>query len=335
MKAALENPDLWQPWCVCAATMTEIRNICHLGGPKIDWDLPTDPSENEKSYQVVNSVAVIPVEGVLTKGLSFFSFLFGGSSMKQIGIAFQEALEDEDVKTILLYIDSPGGTVDGTEELTKAIFQARGKKPIVAYSDGLMASGAYWIASAADKIYISGDTVMVGSIGVVATHIDQSKRDEMFGEKWTEITAGKYKRIVSGHRPPTDEGVAYLQRQVDYLYSTFVNTVARNRGVNENTAVKMAEGRIFIGRQAVTIGLVDDVVTFSNLINVSELSTEAFQPAASLSAFEGELVRLVKNGCRFEKAFRIASSLHPRGQGDYFRKINQGGHDPLAYLETK
>jgi signal peptide peptidase SppA len=262
-------------WAICPEKMAEIRNIyqAHMRGPKIDWkdmEARVGISMTEKppeQYQNMNGVAVIPVKGVLTKRMSFFSFLFGGSSMKQIGLAFQAALDDTAVKSILLDIDSPGGTVDGTEELAEQIFQARGQKPISAFTDGMMASGAYWIGSAADKLYISGDTVMVGSVGVVATHIDQSKADEQMGEKWTDITAGKYKRIASAHAPLSEDGRAYIQESVDYLYSNFINTVARNRGVSEESALSMANGKIFIGKQAVEAGLVDGVEAFSDLVN--------------------------------------------------------------------
>ena len=271
---------LTSPWSIRPEKLAEIRNIyrVHLRGPKIDWKdmearvgLALSGGAQEVQYQVMNGVAVIPVKGILTKGLSFFSFLFGGISMKQIGITFQQALDDSEVKSILLDIDSPGGTVDGTEELAQAIFEARGQKPIIAYSDGIIASGAYWIASAADEIYISGDTIMVGSIGVVATHVDQSKADEMMGDKYTEITAGRYKRIDSGHLPLTAEGAAYIQGQVDYFYSVFVDTIARNRGVDQEAALAMADGKIFIGKQAMEAGLVDGVEAFSDLINSAEV----------------------------------------------------------------
>lgn len=266
------------PWCIRPEKMAEIRNLyqAHMRGPKIDWQgmearigLPISGKPDEPElYQLMNGVAVIPVKGVLTKGMSFFSFLFGGASMKQIGIALQAAIDDPLAKSILLDIDSPGGTVDGTEELAQAIYDARGQgKKIIAYTDGTLASGAYWIASAADEIYISGDTVMVGSVGVVATHVDQSKADEAYGEKWTEITAGKYKRIASAHAPLSDAGASYIQDQVDYLYANFVETVARNRGVSQEEALAMAEGKIFIGKQAIEVGLVDGVEAFSDLIN--------------------------------------------------------------------
>jgi signal peptide peptidase SppA len=265
---------LFSPWAIGPNKLTEIIGIyrAHLHGEKIDWkamEARVGLSFGDKKpepYQVMGSTAVIPVKGVLTKGMSFFSFLFGGSSMRYIGDAVKAAADDSQVKTILLDIDSPGGTVDGTAELAEIVFAARSKKGVIAYTDGMIASAAYWIASAADKIFISGDTVEVGSIGVVATHIDQSRWDEMMGDKYTEITAGRYKRIESAHKPLSKEGAAYIQDQVDYIYSAFVDTVARNRGISTDAALAMADGKIFIGKQAIEVGLVDGVSTFDDLI---------------------------------------------------------------------
>ena len=98
-------------------------------------------------------------------------------------------MADPAVKAIVLSIDSPGGTVDGTDNLANAIFAARGKKPIVALGDGTLASAAYWIASGADQIFASDNSAKIGSIGVVATHEDYSRAEENAGVKVTEITA--------------------------------------------------------------------------------------------------------------------------------------------------
>ena len=310
---------LTSPWSISPEKMAEIRNIyrAHLRGPKIDWKdmqasvaLILGEDKPEEQYQVMNGIAVIPVKGVLTKGLSFFSFLFGGSSMKEIGMAFDAALNDPAVKAILLDVDSPGGTVDGTEELAQAIYDARGKgKPIWAYTDGMMASGAYWIASAADRIYISGDTVDVGSIGVVATHIDQSKADEAFGEKWTEITAGKYKRIASGHSPLTEEGAAYIQDQVDYIYSKFVDTVARNRDVNHESALAMADGKIFLGWQSVTVGLVDGVEAFSDLINSrTKTAGQPLSESAQEFSQKEEIMNIEELKSKYPDVYELAAA---------------------------
>lgn len=309
-----------RPWAIVPAKLAEIRSVCLagmrgdkgglvelIGKLKADSAAPPDPAQDgadptaapaalsilfgaeptaAEPYQLIDSVAVIPVKGPLTKDNSLISLLFGGASMKDIAASVSQALDDPAVSAILLDVDSPGGTVDGTEELAEQIFQSRGVKPIIAYSDGLVASAAYWIASAADSVYLSGDTVEVGSIGVVATHIDYSKADERWGEKWTEITAGRYKRIASSHRPLSEEGAGVLQDQVNYIYKTFVAAVARNRGVDEEEALAMADGRIYIGRQAMEAGLVDGIEAFPDLI------TLAASAAKRITAKEDQTVTL-------------------------------------------
>jgi signal peptide peptidase SppA len=264
------------PWAISHQRLIEIQSIyrAHFRGEKIDWKaleakdgLFKNSAKYGKPYDVINGIAVIDISGVLTKSMSFFSWLFGGSSMQQIAQTYQAAVADPQVKSVLLSIDSPGGTVDGTQELANLIYSGKNDKPVVAYSNGMIASAAYWIASAADKIYISGDTVEIGSIGVVATHVDVSKQDEMFGEKYTEITAGTYKRIASSHSTLSPEGRQTIQDQVDHIYTIFVGEVARNRNISEEQSLDMANGKIFLGKQAIEVGLVDGVATFDRIIN--------------------------------------------------------------------
>lgn len=265
------------PWAIIPSKLREIRGvyITHMRGEKIDlkkikMNTPAAITEMPDPYTTVGGVAVIAVEDVLTKSRSFFSFLFGGTSMRDIADAVSVAIDDPQIHSIVLQIDSPGGTVDGTESLVNHISSARGKKPIVAYADGIMASAAYWVGAAADKIFISGDTTEVGSIGVVATHIDVSKQDEMYGEKYTEISAGKYKRIASIHKPLSDEGRSYIQDQVDHIYQVFIDSVASLRGRSVEQTLKSADGRIFIGKAAVDAGLVDGIATLNEIINQLE-----------------------------------------------------------------
>jgi len=268
------------PWAIVPEKLKEIRDVyeTHMKGDKIDLKAiqiaRKDDPDTIRGYSVSNGVAVIPVTDVLTKNRTFFSYLFGGTSMRDIGQAFDNALEDAEVHSIVLAIDSPGGTVDGTEELAGKIMAARGGKPIVAYSDGMMASAAYWIGAAADKIYISGETTVVGSIGVVATHVDVSEADRQYGEKWTELTAGRYKRIASMHRPLSEEGRAYIQDQLDHIYTVFVEAVAGQRGRSVEQVLEGADGKIFIGKKALDIGLVDEIATLGGLISILNTKQE-------------------------------------------------------------
>jgi len=266
---------LTSPWAIVPGKLFEIQEIyrTHLRGDKIDIKAieakAGAPLDNKtKAYQVVNDVAVIPIQGVIAKKMNLFLQISGGVSTQLVGRNIKEALADDSIKSILLDIDSPGGTVDGTQELADIVFAGRNKKPIVAYSDGMIASGAYWIGSAAHKMYISGDTIDIGSIGVVASHVDYSEYEKQIGVKTTEIYAGKYKRIDSYYKPLTKEGKQYIQDQVDYLYSIFVDQVAKQRGVSSEIVLKnMADGKIFIGQQASTAGVVDGVSTLARLVN--------------------------------------------------------------------
>lgn len=267
------------PWAIKPEKLAEMRSIylARLGDPKgykaAMAELTRKAAANAPApgeplpYQVIDGVAVLEVSGILAKHMNLFMWISGGTSTAQVARDFQQALADPQVQAIVLNIDSPGGTVDGTQEVARIILAGREKKRIIALADGLMASAGYWIGSAAQEVYITSQTVDVGSIGVVATHIDVSKEDEMMGWKVTEITAGKYKRISGEHAPLSKEGHAYIQDQVDYLYSIFVDDVAKHRGVSAETVLeKMADGRIFIGQQAIAAGLADGEATLEQLI---------------------------------------------------------------------
>ena len=279
------------PWAVMPAKLEEMKAVyeTHLRGDKIklDSDLAAAVKAASADRQSVNSqngVAVIPMEGVLTKRASWIQALCGMTSMDLVGQDLQEALDDPTIQSIILLIDSPGGTVDGTQTLANQVLAARNQKPVVALADGCCCSAAYWIASACAQVYITGDTTAVGSIGVVATHVDVSASEAQKGRKTTEITAGKYKRIASSYAPLSDEGRATIQAEVDHVCTIFVDNVATNRGVSVDTVLaQMADGRVFLGQQAMDAGLVDGVSTLSDLISQLSQNPSAL-PAGAGSA---------------------------------------------------
>jgi len=267
---------LGDPWAIPLEKLYEIKGIyeTHLKGEKIDFKaieakidavqaglfITNDAPENPRGYDLVNGVAVIDIEGPLTKGSSFLNFLIGGANTDDISAAFELALSDPLVQSIMLHIDSPGGTVRGVQELAAQIYQARGAKDIVTWSDGMLTSAAYWVGAAADKIYISGETNVVGSIGVVFFHLDLSQPGE------TPFYAGRYKPVDTGGKL-TSEGSQVLQDRVDYIYGVLTADIARLRNVAVETVRNdMADGRIFIGRQAVEAGLVDGIATRESVL---------------------------------------------------------------------
>lgn len=266
---------LHSPWAIQPAKLLEIQGIylAHSRGEVPDFAALEarlgKPLANEpKRYEVRDGVAVLPLDGVLAKRMNLFSQISGGTSTELAASALRDALNDPAVHSIVLAIDSPGGTVDGTQALASAVMQARQHKPVAALASGTMASAAYWIGSAAQRVYIADETTQVGSIGVVATHTDISGAEAQRGVKTTEVFAGKFKRVASQYGPLSDEGRKTLQDQVDYTYSLFVSAVAEQRGVSVDAVLAdMADGRIFIGRQAVDAGLVDGVTSLDALID--------------------------------------------------------------------
>ena len=263
---------LTSPWAIEPQKLLEIQAIyaTHLRGEKIDLDAVEQklgrPLANEQQqYEVRDGgVAVLPISGVLAPKANLFTRISGGASADMLTKQVASMQADHRVRSVVLDVDSPGGSVFGTPALGEAVRALAAAKPTVAVSTGMMASAAYWVGSAANAVYASGATDAIGSIGVVATH---SYNPRAAGGQVTEITAGKFKRIASDNAPLTKEGRAYLQQQVDHLYSVFVGTVAENRRVSaEQVLEHMADGRVFIGSQAQDAGLIDGIATVDTMV---------------------------------------------------------------------
>lgn len=262
------------PWAIVPEQLREIQGIytTHLRGEKIDIKGVEarigKPLKNEqKRFEVVGSVAILPLDGIIAKKMNLMTEISGGTSTEIAAQDLQAIAQDEAIKAVILSIDSPGGTVDGTPDMADIVYEMRRKKRIVSHTSGSMASGAYWIGAAASHVFISSNVTQVGSIGIVTSHVDVSSAEAQRGIKTTELTAGKYKRIASQFAPLTEEGRNDIQGKLDYLYSVFVEDVARLRGVSvEKVMSDMADGRTFIGRQAIDAGLADGVATLEQLV---------------------------------------------------------------------
>ncbi|MDD3936856.1 S49 family peptidase [Rhodoferax sp.] len=268
------------PWAITIESFENLISIyaAHLRSPKVDieafekrtgFSLATPRAD----YQVDRGVAVISFDGLIAPKANLLTRVCGATSAQWVAGQVNAAIADPLVKSIILVIDSPGGSVSGSPELAQIVFDAARKKPVVAYSDGMLLSAAYWIGSAANAVYISGPTVHVGSIGIVATH----SHDPASSLGQTEIVAGRYKRIATSLAPLSAAGAAYMQDQVNYLYEVFVNAVALYRGVTpEHAAAHMAEGRMFIGKQAIDAGLVDEISPLGALVSAMASNPGAF-----------------------------------------------------------
>jgi signal peptide peptidase SppA len=164
-------------------------------------------------------------------------------------------------------VDSPGGTVTGVPELAAEIFAARGKKPIVAVANGMAASAAIWLATAADQVVCipSGE---VGSIGVYCAHQDVSAAMEKAGVSITFIKAGKFKTEGNPYEPANAEYFAYQQKGVDDTYQDFLAAVAKGRGVSvEKVEADFGQGRMLSAKDALAAGLIDRIATLDEVVS--------------------------------------------------------------------
>lgn len=323
-------------WAIHPAKLDEINTFIEMrlnGKVSIDEEAEEalsgkNGNKADATYEIRDGVAVIPVYGTLMKRANIFTRFSGGTSYQLLRRDIEMALEDWAVRGIVLDVDSPGGTVDGVFELTDFLMESRGRKPIIAVADGNMASAAYLLSSAVDKIFV-GQGANVGSIGVAATHYDLSERDKQAGIKRTEIFAGRYKRMGTDSEPLSQEAREYLQSRVDYYYTMFVEAVARNRGITSEEALLMADGRIFIGRQAVDIGLADDIGTMPNILRwfssnarTSAITVEGKEKNKMPEKFEEIVSRYVARGHKRSEALRLAVQGNPMAHQEYLKRKN-------------
>jgi signal peptide peptidase SppA len=238
--------------------------------------LPFGAKPVTRDYEVENGIAIIPVVGTLVRRTIGLEAQSGLMSYSLIAERMDAALQDNAVKAILLDIDSPGGEAGGVFDLADKIFAARKVKPIWAVANDEAFSAAYAIAAAADRIYLSR-TGGVGSIGVIAVHLDQSVAEADAGLKYTAIYAGEHKNDLSPHEPLSDPARAQLQTEVDRVYALFTETVARMRGL-ELAAIKETEAALYFGEQSVAAGLADRIGTMGDAL--SDLTKKIARPSS-------------------------------------------------------
>jgi signal peptide peptidase SppA len=209
------------------------------------------------------TVATIPLKGMLTPSPSFFSLIFGGDEGGLLGFrsSLRQAVADPKVQAIALDVDSPGGYVDLIPEIAAEIRAARTQKPVVAVSNTMMGSAAYWLGSQASEIVVS-PSAEVGSIGVYQIHMDQSKALAMRGIATTIVKAGKYKIEANPYNPLDSTAQDAIQSDVNEYYDMFTADVAKGRGVSqENVKAGYGEGRMLMAKKSVKAGLADRVDT--------------------------------------------------------------------------
>lgn len=265
-------------------------------------------------------IYVLPIHGTLVQRAVGLDALSGLTSYVSIARRLDAALADDSVRGIVLEIDSPGGEAAGVFDLADKIRTASAVKPIWAVANDAAFSAAYALASATSRLFVTR-TGGVGSIGVIALHVDQSQSDANAGLKFTPIHAGARKNDGTPHEPLTDEARSSIQTEVNRLYELFVLTVADQRGLSAE-AVRKTEAALYFGQDAINVGLADRLGTLNDAMQLMHTELDAAarpfflenptmsQPDATVPTVDTDAVRAQARG----DALAIAELCELAGQ---------------------
>jgi signal peptide peptidase SppA len=285
-----------------------------LPPPQMGPPMPAPALANEKG------IYVLPIHGTLVQRAVGLDALSGLTSYVSIARRLDAALADDSVRGIVLEIDSPGGEAAGVFDLADKIRAASAFKPIWAVANDAAFSAAYALASATSRLFVTR-TGGIGSIGVIALHVDQSQSDANAGLKFTPIHAGARKNDGTPHEPLTDEARGSIQTEVNRLYELFVLTVADQRGLSAE-AVRKTEAALYFGQDAINVGLADRLGTLSDAVKQMHTELDAAarplflenptmsQPDATVPAVDTDAVRAQARG----DALAIAELCELAGQ---------------------
>jgi signal peptide peptidase SppA len=251
-----------------------------------DEDMPM--MSGRKPYPVSpDGIAVISISGTLVKKASWMEAESGLQSYESIRTMLADARDDPGIRGVLLDVDSPGGEVGGLFDLADEVYAIRDVKPCYAIANDEAFSAAYALASSAQRLFVTR-TGGVGSIGVIAVHMDQSGWDEKMGRKYTAVYAGARKNDFSTHQPLSDEARANLQGEVDRLYDMFVAAVARNRQLKP-ALIRNTDAGLFWGEKAISAGLADEVGSFDDALAAVTQAAKGFRQVRAAASAEAQI----------------------------------------------
>ncbi|MGE4589754.1 MAG: signal peptide peptidase SppA [Acidaminococcaceae bacterium] len=228
-------------------------------------------NNKDASLQMGSRVAVIRIEGPIMAGDSVDG-LWGENvaSTGNIMAELRAAAKDKSVKAVLLRINSPGGSVTAAEEIGREIKRLKTEtgKPVIASMGDTAASAGYWLAACSDKIYANSST-LTGSIGVYIPYMNTEDLYKKIGISGTKIKSGEYKDILSNERPMKPAERELLQNMVNEMYEQFVGVVSEGRKMPVDKVKKLADGRVYTGKQAKELGLVDEIGNYYDALDAT------------------------------------------------------------------
>lgn len=254
-------------------------------------------SSDIKDYQVINGTAVYKISGPLLTSSSFFSRYFGYVSYEDVRANAISMIMNPEVQDVLLMFSSPGGSAFGVSDGAEALTKLAAAKPMYAYTNSNMASGAYWLGSNARQLFMAPEAE-VGSVGVVVTHTSFQEAMEEEGIKVTIIKSSALKAVGSPFKNLTDAEVEHIQSQVDQIDSIFKSHVIAKRPGIKASALN---GATFIGEEAVKVGLADSIMSYDQVMATIAASRKTTQAQGGFKMTREELKIALESGVTLEE----------------------------------
>lgn len=208
-----------------------------------------------------NHIAVLYAEGEIVDGEGGVNQVGGDRIAKEL----RQLREENSVKAVVLRVNSPGGSATAAEVIGREVLLTRQKKPVIVSMGNLAASGGYWIAMGANRIFAEPNTI-TGSIGVFGMLLNIQKLSNDNGITWDVVKTGRYADANTISRPKTPQELASIQRIVDRIYDRFISKVAQSRKLPISKVQEIAQGRVWSGSAAKQLGLVDEIGGLENAI---------------------------------------------------------------------
>lgn len=259
-----EKKSNWIVWLIIGLCVLAVP-IGVLGKKTKQAETSDATTESGWGMAFKDRIKVINLTGMIMDSdeKSLFSMTDSTSStIKKL----RKAAENPKIKAVLIRINSPGGTVATSQELNQAVTKLKEKKPVFTSMGDICASGGYYVACATDKIYANPGT-LTGSIGVILSGMNFKGLADKLGVQPQVVKSGLFKDIASPYRPMTDDERKILQGLIDDSYDQFVTAVATGRKMKVDDVKKIADGRIYSGRQAKANGLVDELGTYQDALD--------------------------------------------------------------------
>lgn len=218
-----------------------------------------------------DKIAVLPIAGTIASETPV-ALGAATASPETLRNQLRQAAEDRRVRAVVLEVDSPGGGVVPTDRMHESIqdFKEQTGKPVVVSMGTTAASGGYYIATAADRVF-ANESTLTGSLGVIFSYLNLTEAADEYGIQQEVVKSGPYKDIGSLTREPTEEELEILQAYVDEGYDQFVQVIVEGRDLPEKEVRELADGRVYSGQQAEALGLIDEL---GDLERAAEASRE-------------------------------------------------------------